>query len=151
MVDQAPYFRQFSAMLHQFEPALRGEDFQAAFEPIRKTIGVELLPEPQRSSILANQRIDQALILSYWEEVLATTPDELQARIDCTIRAVSVPVLTVFGQPVDAATHEYLLCHMPSAEIDEWAGLGHMVHLMEPDRFARRLAEFAKRCFSTSA
>jgi pimeloyl-ACP methyl ester carboxylesterase len=151
LVDQAPYLRPFATMLHQFEPALRSEDFHAAFEPIRTSIGVELLPEPQRSSILASQRIDQELILSYWEEVLAATPDELQARIDRTAKTISVPMLIVFGQAVDSATDEYLRGHMPSAEIEEWAGLGHMVHLMEPDRFARRLTEFAERCFSTSA
>jgi pimeloyl-ACP methyl ester carboxylesterase len=150
MVDQAPYIRPFAAMLHQFEPALRSESFRAAFEPIRQTIGVELLPEPQRSSILARQRIDQELILSYWNEVLDTTPDEMQARIDCEMRAVAVPALAVFGQTLDAKTSEHLRGHLLSVETEEWPDLGHMVHLMEPERFARRLAEFATRCFSTS-
>jgi pimeloyl-ACP methyl ester carboxylesterase len=148
MVDQAPYIRPFAVMLRQFEPALRGENFRDAFEPIRKTIGVELLPEPQRSSILARQRIDQDLVLSYWEEVLTTSPDELQARIDRDMEAVSVPVLAVFGRTIDAATRNHLLGHVSSAEIEEWDGLGHMVHLMDADRFANRLAEFANRCFS---
>jgi pimeloyl-ACP methyl ester carboxylesterase len=150
LVDQAPYVRPFAAMVHQFEPALRGENFQAAFEPIRQTIGVEVLPEPQRTSILAGQRIDQDLILGYWDEMLRTTPDELQARIDGEMKAISVPVLGVFGQTIEATTREHLLGHLPSAEIEEWPGLGHMVHLMEPVRFARRLATFANKCFSTS-
>jgi pimeloyl-ACP methyl ester carboxylesterase len=147
MVDQAPYVRPFAAMLHQLEPALRSKNFRAAFEPIRQTIGVELLPEPQRTSILKSQRIDQDLVLSYWDGVLATTPDELQARIDRETKTLALPVLAVFGQTIDAATREHLLSHLPSAEIEEWAGLGHMVHLMEPERFARRLGEFAERCF----
>ena len=150
LVDQAPYIRPFAAMVHQVEPALRSGNFRAAFEPIRQTIGVELLPEPQRTSILAGQRIDQDLILSYWDQMLRMTPDELQARIDRGVDAISVPVLAVFGQTIDSATREYLLGHLPSAEIEEWPGLGHMVHLMEPERFARRLAEFADKCFSTS-
>jgi pimeloyl-ACP methyl ester carboxylesterase len=150
MVDQAPYVRPFATMVHQFEPALRSASFRAAFEPIRQAIGVELLPEPRRTSILARQRIDQDLILGYWDELLSTTPDELQARIDRDLKPISVPVLAVFGQTIDAATREHLLGHLPSVEIEEWPGLGHMVHLMEPERFARRLAEFATRCFSTS-
>ena len=150
LVDQAPYVRPFAAMVHQFEPALRSDNFRATFEPIRQTIGVELLPEPQRTSILTGQRIDQDLILGYWDELLRTTPDELQARIDREVDAISVPVLAVFGRTIDPATREHLLRHLPSAEIEEWSGLGHMVHLMEPERFARRLAEFANRCFSTS-
>jgi pimeloyl-ACP methyl ester carboxylesterase len=150
MVDQAPYVRPFAALLHQLEPALRSENFRSAFEPIRQTIGVELLPEPQRSSILAAQRIEQDLILGYWDELLRTTPDELQARIDRDLNVISVPVLAVFGQTIDAATREHLLAHVPTAKIEEWAGLGHMVHLMEPNRFARRLAEFATRSFATA-
>ena len=150
LVDQAPYIRPFAAMVHQFEPALRSDNFRAAFEPIRQTIGVELLPEPERMSILAGQRIDQDLILSYWDEMLRVTPDELQARIDLELKAISVPVLAVFGQTIDAATREHLAGHLPAAEIEEWPGLGHMVHLMEPERFARRLAEFANRCLPAS-
>ena len=148
LVDQAPYVRPFAGMVHQFEPALRGENFVAAFEPIRQTIGVERLPEPQRTSILAGQRIDQDLILGYWDELLNQTPDELQARIDRDLEAISVPVLAVFGQTIDAATREHLAGHLPAAEIEEWPGLGHMVHLMEPQRFASRLAQFAQTCFS---
>jgi pimeloyl-ACP methyl ester carboxylesterase len=150
LVDQAPCVRPFAAMIHQVAPALGGENFRAAFEPIRQSIGVELLPEAQRTSILAGQRIDQDLILGYWDELLATTPDELQARIDRELKAISVPVLGVFGQTLDTTTREHLLGHLPTAEIEEWPGLGHMVHLMEPERFAGLLAEFADRCFSTS-
>jgi pimeloyl-ACP methyl ester carboxylesterase len=150
LVDQSPYVRPFAAMIHQFEAALRGDNFRAAFEPIRQGIGVELLPEPQRTSILAGQRIDQDLILGYWDEALSTTPDELQAQIDRELKTISVPVLAVFGHNVDATTRDHLLGHLPSAEIEKWSGLGHMVHLMQPERFARRLAKFAERCFSTS-
>ncbi|HLY36260.1 MAG TPA: alpha/beta hydrolase, partial [Candidatus Limnocylindria bacterium] len=120
LVDQAPYFRPFAAMVHQLEPSLRGENFRAAFEPIRQTIGVELLPEPQRTSLLAGQRIDRELVLGYWAELLSTTPDQLQARIDRELNAISVPVLAVFGQTIDAATREHLLGHLPAAEIEEW-------------------------------
>jgi pimeloyl-ACP methyl ester carboxylesterase len=150
LVDQAPYVRPFAAMLHQFAPVLRSENFPTAFEPIRQTMGVELLPEPQRTTILAGQRIDQDLILGYWDELLSTSPDELQARIDRDLKAISVPVLAVFGQTIDAATRDYLAGHLPSAEIEEWPGLGHMAHLMEPERFAGLLAEFVNRCSSTS-
>lgn len=66
------------------------------------------------------------------------------------MKAISVPVLGVFGHTLDATTREHLRGHLPLAEIEEWDGLGHMIHLMEPERFARRLAEFAETCFSTS-
>lgn len=148
LVDQAPYLRPFAMMAHQLAPALRSENFRRAFEPVRQTIGVELLPEPQKTTILAGQRIDQDLILGYWDELLTTTPEDLQARVDRDLNAVSVPVLAVFGQTLDATTRAHLLDHLPATEIEEWPGLGHMVHLMEPERFAQRLATFADKCFS---
>lgn len=149
LVDQAPFVRPFAMMAHRLAPSLRSANFRGAFEPIRQTIGVELLPEPQKSRILAGQRIDQDLILGYWDELLTTSPDDMQARTDLELNAISVPVLAVFGQTLDAATREHLRDHLPATEIEEWPGLGHMVHLMEPDRFARRLATFADECFST--
>lgn len=150
MVDQAPYVRPFAAMLHQLEPALRGANFRAALEPIRQSMGVELLPEPQRSSILARQRVDQELVLSYWTELLDTTPEEMQARIDRELNTLTVPVLAVFGHSLDASAHRHLLGHVPNVEIEQWPDLGHLLHLMAPDRFARRLAAFATACFSTT-
>jgi pimeloyl-ACP methyl ester carboxylesterase len=147
MVDQAPYVVPFATMIQQIEGALRN-DFRPSFEPIRQTIGVELLPEPQRTSILARQRIDPDLVLGFWSEVLNTAPDELQARIDRDLKAIVVPVLALFGHVTDPATREHLHSMLPEAQIEEWDGLGHMMHLMEPERFARRLADFARRCFS---
>ena len=149
MVDQAPYVRPFAAMLHHLEPTLRGQNFRAALEPIRQRMGAELLCEPQRSSILARQRIDQELILGYWTELLDTTPDAMQARIDRDLDTLTVPALAVFGHPLDASTHHHLLGHVPTVEIEQWPDLGHMVHLMAPERFVRRLTEFATTCFST--
>jgi pimeloyl-ACP methyl ester carboxylesterase len=150
LVDQAPYVLPFAAMIRQLEPALRSANFRAAFEPIRQSMGVEQLPEQQRTSILAGQRIDQDLILGYWDEVLRTTPDQVQARRDLELKAILAPVLAVFGHAIDATTREHLLAHLPSAQIEEWPGLGHMLHLMEPARFARLLADFATRCFSAA-
>lgn len=149
IIDQPFLVRPFAELVHRLEPALRSENFRAAFEPIRQSIGVELLPEPQRSQIAAGQRIRQDLVLGYWDEVLRTTPDELQARIDRDAQAISAPLLAVFGQNLDLQARDHILRCVPGSEIEEWPERGHMVHLVEPDRFARRLAMFAERCFST--
>jgi hypothetical protein len=44
--------------------------FDAAFEPFRQSIGVDRLPEPERSRIAARQRIRQDLVVGYWDEML---------------------------------------------------------------------------------
>jgi pimeloyl-ACP methyl ester carboxylesterase len=147
VVDQPLLIRPMAELVHRLEPALRSDNFRAAFEPIRQSIGVELIPEPERSRIAAGQRIKQDLVLGYWHEMLSTTPDELQARIDAVARAISAPFLGVFGQTLDQQTRAHMLALVPGAEIEEWPGCGHMVHLVEPARFASRIAAFANGCF----
>lgn len=39
----------------------------------------------------------------------------------------------------------------PAAEVEEWPGRGHLVHLVEPDRFAHRVGAFARQCFRPCA
>src|SRR6478735_6151732 len=49
-VDQSLDIRPFASLIQQMAPALLGPDFAAAFAPIHQHIGVELLPEPLRST-----------------------------------------------------------------------------------------------------
>lgn len=146
-VDQPLYVRPFAELVHALAPALRGGDFDTAFEPFRQSMGVDRLPEPERSRIAGGQRIRQDLIVGYWEEILATTADQFQGRIDDMLTAIKVPLLAVFGHDLNDQERQHLRRLLPSAEVDEWPGHGHLVHLEEPDRFARRLAAFASRCF----
>ncbi len=146
-VDQPLFVRPFAELVHSLAAALRGGDFDAAFEPFRQSIGVDRLPEPERSHITARQRIRQDLILGYWDELLRSTPDQLQARTDTTLAAIKAPLLAIFGHALDTQTKQHLRRLLPSAEVEEWPGHGHLVHLEEPDRFARRLATFADHCF----
>ena len=145
-VDQPLDIRPFARLLQQFEPALCGPHFIAAFEPIRQQIGVELLPEPLRSATLATQTIRQDLVLAYWDEALRRSPEELQAEIDEGARRIAVPYLAVFGHRLPDEERAAIRALIPHLELEEWPDQGHMVHLMEPDRFADRLAAFVAAC-----
>jgi pimeloyl-ACP methyl ester carboxylesterase len=145
-VDQPLDFEPIIRMLQQVEPALRGAGFAAAFEPIRKSIGVERLPEPLRSRTLATQTVQQNLVLAYWDEPLRLSPEELQAQVDETAQRITVPYLAVFGHRLADEERMRLQGRLCGLELEEWPDRGHMVHLMEPDRFAQRLAAFVGRC-----
>ena len=146
-VDQPLFVRPFAELVHALAPGLRGDDFGTAFEPIRQSIGMDRLPEPERSRVAARQRIRQDLVLGYWDEMLRTTPAQLQARIDNTATAIRAPFLAVFGHVLDAQEKQHLRRLLPSAQVEQWPDRGHLVHLAEPDRFAGRLAAFASQCF----
>jgi pimeloyl-ACP methyl ester carboxylesterase len=145
-VDQPLDTRPFLRLLRQIEPALRGPGFAAAFEPIRLSIGVELLPEPLRAATLAMQTVRQDLVLAYWNGLFGQSPENLQALVDAAVRRIAVPYLVVFGHRLADDERAALRALFPGLELEEWPDRGHMVHLMEPDRFADRLAAFVDAC-----
>ena len=82
--------------------------------------------------------------LGYWDQVLNTEPAELQAWIHDQAAGIQVPCLAVFGQATDGERER--LGHLPDAQVEEWAGGGHFVHLVDPGRFAAKLRAFVEHC-----
>ncbi len=144
-VDQPLDVVPFARLLRQLEPELRGPHFLAAFEPFRQSIGVDLLPEPLRSATTATQTIQQDLVLGYWEEVLQRSPEELQEITDEAARSITVPYLAVFGRQLSENERDGLHDRLSRLQLEEWPDRGHMVHLMEADRFTNRIAAFIDR------
>lgn len=141
-VDQPLRVGPFAGFVQTLAPALRGQDFDATFEPFATSIGVGRLPESERARVLETQRIDQQLVLDHWFKPLTESPPTLQAEIDAMLDGVTVPYLWLAGGPVEASDRDHLLAHVPQAQIETWSELGHMAHLGEPDRFATRLSQF---------
>ncbi len=145
-VDQPLNMLPMLGVLQQMQPALRGANFAAAFEPFRQSMGVDLLPEPLRSAVTAHQTIEQSLVLGYWDEALRTDPAQLQQRFDDGLDTISAPYLAIFGKRLSDQDRGHFQQHVKALEIEEWPGEGHMVHLMDPGRFAARVATFAAAC-----
>jgi len=108
-------------------------------------MGFDRIPEPLRSEVLAAQEVRQDVVL-YWDELMRSDPEQLQARVEQVGAAIDVPVLAVFGQQLSSKERDYLRRLVRGAQLEEWPGRGHFVHLAEADRFAARL-----RAFVTSA
>jgi pimeloyl-ACP methyl ester carboxylesterase len=89
--------------------------------------------------------VQQDVVVGYWQTVLHADPDELQALFDAQIRRVNVPFLAVFGRPITSSERERL-GWLRDVQVEEWAGDGHFVHLVDPDRFANRLRQFVDQC-----
>jgi pimeloyl-ACP methyl ester carboxylesterase len=145
LVDQATEILPFAQMLHQIAPMLRGPAFGQVWPDIETSLGLDLIPEPTRSLVLDTHTVRQDVVLGYWDQVLDTEPAELQAWIDATAARIQVPCLAVFGRPATGGERERL-GRLPDARIEEWAGDGHFVHLVDPGRFAARLRAFAGHC-----
>lgn len=145
-VDQPLDVRPFSELVHHLERQLRGDGFAAAFAPFQASMGIERIPEPLRSAVLAAQDVRSEVVVGYWEEALGQTPDEMQALVDQAVGGLRLPYLAVFGRRLDPPERAWMRHLVPHLELEEWPPAGHFAHLVEPDRFARRLRSFIAGC-----
>jgi pimeloyl-ACP methyl ester carboxylesterase len=135
-IDNPFDIRPFAKLVQQIAPALRGDAFERAFAPIQQSMRLDLLPEP------IAQAIDQDVVLGYWDELIRADPEKFQQRIETIARGVTVPGLALFGSALTAEQRAYMRAIAPTVEVEEWPGHGHMLHLVEPDRFTDRLRSF---------
>ena len=146
LVDSSADLRPSARMVQQLEPALRGPGFADAFAPFQRSMGLDLVPEPLRQAALGAQDVRQDVVLGYWDQLLRTDVDELQAWVEEIAAEIDVPCLAVFGRELPREERDYLRRLVPQMQIEEWPGRGHFVHLAEADRFATRLQAFADGC-----
>jgi pimeloyl-ACP methyl ester carboxylesterase len=145
LVDQATEVLPFAQMLHQIAPMLHGPAFHQVWPNIENSLGLDRIPEPTRTLVRGTHRVEQDVVLGYWDQVLTTAPAEMQAWIDAKAAGIQVPCLAVFGRPATDGERNRL-GDLPDMQIEEWAGDGHFVHLVDPGRFARRLRTFVDYC-----
>ena len=101
MVDQGIEVRPFAELLHRLAPVLPGPGFSEAWQAFESTLGLDLLPEPARSQVLATHQVQQNVVLGYWDQVMTTDPATFQESIDERIAALTgVPCLGFFGRPL---------------------------------------------------
>ena len=81
-----------------------------------------------------------------WDPLIRSEPEQVQVRHDRVADAIDVPVLAVFGEQPSGEDRDHLRRLVPSVQLEEWPGRGHVVHLAEADRFAARVRTFADFC-----
>ena len=148
-IDNGPDIRPFAQLVRQLEPALCGPGFTQVWQSFEDSLGLQCIPEPVHSLVLDTHEVRQDVVVGYWQQVLHTDPDELQAFIDAQIRQINVPFLAVFGRPITSGERERL-GWPPDVQLEEWTGDGHFVHLVDADRFATRLRQFVDDCTATA-
>ena len=147
-VDNGPDMRPFAQLVQRLEAALCGPGFTEVWQTFEESLGIDRIPEPVRSLVLETHVVEQDVVIGYWQDALRTDPDELQTLIDARIRQLDVPYLGVFGRPITGSERERF-GWLPDVQLEEWAGDGHFVHLVDPNRFATRLRHFVDYCTET--
>lgn len=145
-VDQPLALSGFKETLGALEPLLRGttEEFQQAISAVFEQMAGALEGE-ERARIDALRRADQEVVLGVWDLVLTSSAADLDAVVEQLAGAITVPYLALHGIDPGPGYAGWLTGLMPTATVEIWSDLGHYPHLVEPDRFVRRVASFDPR------
>lgn len=145
-VDQSLRLGDFAIALQLVADELRGPHFADAVTAIVNSLGTEHLSDDDLAWVTQKkQAARQDVVLGVWEAVLDSAPGELDALIESVLPQVLVPYLAIHGSDPGPGYAEWLTSLMPRATVEHWEHDGHYPHLVEPDRFAARVLEFAAK------
>jgi pimeloyl-ACP methyl ester carboxylesterase len=123
-------------MIRAMQQAVQAPSFEQAFEPFQRSMRLDLVPGG------VPQEIREDVVLGYWAELLHADPEMFQRRIETIAQQITVPGLALFGDELTPAQRDYITAFAPTVEVESWPGHGHMLHLVDPDRFTDRLRSF---------
>jgi pimeloyl-ACP methyl ester carboxylesterase len=144
-VEQGLRMVDLAAVVRPLEDALRSPEFHDIFPSFIASLGLDRLPPELAERVRANSRaIPPEVVLDVWGPLFTATDEELTALVETDVLAnVRVPYLFLCGSDPGANYRDWLTALVPSATIEVWEGDAHWLHLVEPDRFAARVREFA--------
>lgn len=145
-VDQTLQTAGFTALLHSLAEQLKGPGFEGIWQMFEAGFHTELLDAEARELLRSTSRPTRELVTGYWREVLDSTPESMESRVDSVLAALrdkQVPYLVVAGDEPGAAYRPWLARVLPQANLVVFPQSGHFPHLADPQRFATLLAATA--------
>jgi pimeloyl-ACP methyl ester carboxylesterase len=137
-VDQSLRFGDFARVVQSHADALRGEHTMAAVLSIDRALQLEPYAgiEDLERRVLAFSR---EVVLGIWDALLTTPPERLTAVAEAVLPRIAAPLLSLHGSPPPPDYEAWLTGLVPGARVEVWNGSGHMLHLVDPERFAARV------------
>lgn len=145
-VDAPPQLGPFVQLLQSVADQVRGPGLPQVWNMMVQSFHLELLPTPTQQVVRSTSHPDPELIRGYWQQLLDTTPDEIDAWLTgelTRVAAAAVPYLLILGAQLPPDLLEWITATIPQANVEVWPNSGHFPHLAYPDRFAARLAATA--------
>lgn len=142
-VDQSLRFSDFGAALGQLEHQLKGSGFHPALRAVFHSLDGPLVPDHLRVRLAANRdRARQEVVLGVWDMVFSSTGEELDAVADAVGPGITAPYIAVHGSDPGEGYAAWLTERIPHAVVELWPDHGHYPHLVDPERFLARVAQF---------
>ena len=146
-IDQPLRLRPFSQLVQSLAPRLRDPvTYADALMEEKIGLGMDRVPDPVSGELERKTRAsDQEVVLDIWKPMLDGDSDEISAAdtaLEQLLREINVPYLALHGQPVEGDYAQWLQTANRRATFEYWEGSDHWLHLVDPDRFVRRLEQF---------
>jgi pimeloyl-ACP methyl ester carboxylesterase len=144
-IDAPPDLAGVATMLQSVADKIRGPEFAQVWGMLQDSFRLDLLPPHARALVETNCNPRQDVAVSYWEELLDTPPNELEAALFTDMRALAaadVPYLLLAGSVLSPTADEAMRL-VPNAQVEVWADAGHFPQFAHPERFLDRLVATA--------
>ena len=142
-VDQPLALGSFKAALEPLQPMLQGDE--ATFREAIATVFAVLdgaLPAAERERLDALASPEQDVVLGMWSQLFDNTADELDSLAADLLTGIRVPYFAIHGSDPGVEYVQWLLGIVANARVEVWPDTGHYPQLVDPERFADRLAQF---------
>ncbi len=140
-IDQPMHLGSFAAMLGPDPERFRDERFTEAFDEFAAQLGIDQVPEPRRTALLADIHPRQEVVVAIWADILDGNADTVQPLLDAALVTIACPYLAIYGRPLSEVART-AMDQIPNVTVEVWDGLGHLLHLVDPVRFVQRVADF---------
>lgn len=140
-VDESLRFGDTAARIQPLARELRGE------RPMEAVMAFErgLRLEPYAGVAEMERRVlafDPEVVLRAWSGVLDTPAQRLTEVSEALLPRIAAPLLCLHGSPPPDDYEAWLTALAPRARVEVWDGTGHLLHLVDPERFAARVTTF---------
>jgi pimeloyl-ACP methyl ester carboxylesterase len=131
-------FGDFAVRVQARAEDLEGENAMQAVLEIELELGLEPYVDIEgfKRRVLA---FPPEVVRGIWAQQLTTPPEQLTAISEAVLPAITAPLLSLHGSQPPADYSAWLAGLAPTAEVEVWEGTGHLLHLVDPARFAERL------------
>lgn len=132
----------FMDMLQANRAMLTGPGFPAMWQMLLAGMHIEVLPATARE-LLSTDTPPQDVVLAYWRSALASSREQMQARIDvglASLRRRRLPYMVTAGHQYDSSYMSWLRDALPEATVTLFPNSGHFPHLADPGRFSAGVA-----------
>ena len=142
-VDQPLKLADFKAGLQQLEPMLRADEatFTSAISMLFDSMR-GALSDAEFDRISGIRQPEQSVVLGVWEPILTLSTEELDAMVEAMTSTITSPYLSLHGIDPGPGYADWLVDQIDNAAVEVWSGLGHYPHLIDTERFVKRVNEF---------